>query len=61
MKYLCLALLIAVGVAGCPGNQPGSQPATTCKTVGQQCQLGGGQLGVCYAGDGGKLECVSQH
>jgi hypothetical protein len=60
MKML-VTIIALVGLVGCPGQEPSSGPVDTCESAGQQCRLGGGQLGVCSAGSGEELECMSQH
>lgn len=61
MLYAIVALVAVTALSGCPGNQAASGPVATCEKAGQQCKLGGGQLGVCAAGANGELECQSQH
>jgi hypothetical protein len=55
-----LLIVLTSLVAACPGNNASSGPVDTCQSVGQQCRLEGGQLGVCnYQND--ELACLSQH
>lgn len=58
-----LAILSTVATLGlgCPDGSETSRVVETCREVGQQCRLGGGQLGVCLRGEDDKLECASQH
>ena len=53
MSLLCLT--------GCPTNDTSTGPVDTCEKAGQQCRLGGGQLGVCSMQTDGELVCTSQH
>ncbi|MFW6057917.1 MAG: hypothetical protein ACOC9W_03580 [Persicimonas sp.] len=55
-----MALLFCVGCPG-QGQDSSSGPVDTCETAGEQCRLGGGQLGVCSPKADGQLECMSQH
>jgi hypothetical protein len=52
--------LALFALAGCPDSS-GQKPVQNCEKVGQQCQLDGGQLGVCQSSLKGELTCMSQH
>lgn len=56
---LLIGLLVAA--SACPDTSESGGPTDTCESVGQQCRLGGGQLGVCTSNADGDLECVPQH
>jgi hypothetical protein len=43
-----LGLLLAVWFLGCQDNVMGTTQLGACATVGQQCDLGNGVLGVCF-------------
>lgn len=55
---LSIALLLA---AGCPSGDSSSGPVDKCTNTGQQCRMGGGQLGVCTMDTAGDYVCASQH
>jgi len=65
MTAMAVGLAGLVFLAGCPPK--GSAVPRTCSHLGQQCDLGGGVLGVCNATstgtcDGGLcLVCAPQH
>lgn len=61
MIRLFISLLAATLLAGCPQPDEASGPVDTCEKSGQQCRLGGGQLGVCHMTPRSAFECVSQH
>jgi hypothetical protein len=56
-----LLLILAVVAVGCPGDEQNSGPVDECTRVGQQCRMGGGQLGVCNMNTSGEYHCTSQH
>jgi hypothetical protein len=64
MTTLSLALAPLI-LAACPDDSARSAgPVETCTKVGEQCKMGGGQLGVCMTDmnvDPPKLFCMSQH
>ena len=43
-----MILLLAGGLLGCQDNMMGTTRFAPCATVGQQCDLGNGVLGVCF-------------
>lgn len=62
----CLAIVaglcaILLGAAGCPDATESEGPTDDCQSIGEQCRLGGGQLGVCTAEADGELTCAPQH
>lgn len=61
LTRLVVSLSAAALLAGCPQSNEASGPVDTCEKTGQQCRLGGGQLGVCHMKPDGQYECVSQH
>lgn len=61
MLRMLIIVVMASMLAGCPQEGGSGGPVDTCEKIGQQCRMGGGQLGVCSAGADGELECVSQH
>lgn len=70
MKRLATALAMAglmVATVGCPDSSggPGSSgPVAECTRAGQQCKMGGRQIGVCTSdldSDPPRLFCMSQH
>jgi hypothetical protein len=54
-------LALAVALTGCPKSDQASAPVETCEQIGQQCKLGGGQLGVCSMTTDGEMRCEPQH
>jgi hypothetical protein len=58
-----MIIIALIGLVGCPGQDGSAGPVDTCQKAGQQCRIGGGQLGVCVAKTGQELEleCASQH
>ena len=64
LKIAVVLACMATGLlAGCPGSTDESAPVDTCADarVGQQCKLGGGQLGVCMMDTAGQSFCQDQH
>jgi len=43
-----LVVLLAAGLIGCQDRLMEATPLAPCATVGQQCDLGNGVLGVCF-------------
>ena len=57
---LCIWLLL-LAATGCPKAGESGGPVDACSETGQQCRLGGGQLGVCTMNTAGELRCAPQH
>lgn len=56
-----LVALVGLTLAGCPDDSASGGPVETCESIGQQCKLGGGQLGVCTMTTDGETRCEPQH
>ncbi len=59
-----IVVALALLVTGCPDETPSGGPVETCTKAGEQCKMGGGQLGVCTSDmntDPPRLFCMSQH
>ena len=61
MAAAALLLWLAAASAGCPDGAETGGPTDECTSIGQQCRLGGGQLGVRTKDADQQFECVSQH
>jgi hypothetical protein len=57
---LSMALLALSVMTGCPDDQTAGA-VDSCEEIGQQCKLGGGQLGVCSMNPDGEMTCEPQH
>lgn len=56
-----LLIWLAAATTGCPDAADDGGPTAECTSIGQQCRLGGGQLGVCTKNADRDFECVPQH
>ena len=66
LSTTCWPLLLTVWIvvlAGCPNDttRGSGGPVDECESIGQQCRLGGGQLGVCTMDTEGQMTCDPQH
>lgn len=63
MKILGLVIGFVIFLSGCPGQQGSDGPVDMCDdaSVGVQCRLEPGKLGVCSMRTSGELYCASQH
>lgn len=57
MKWFVLFAVLVL--SGCPEDSGG--PVKICTKAAEQCQMGGGKLGVCTMDTSGALTCMSQH
>ena len=56
--------VFCISLMGCPHEGESTGPVDTCSKAGEQCKMGGGQLGVCMNDmqkDPPQLFCMSQH
>jgi len=56
-----LFVWLALAASACPDGSKSHGPTDTCESIGEQCRLGGGQLGVCTADANNELVCEPQH
>lgn len=63
MERLILAALFVLAGLGCPGDTADAGPVASCvdASVGTQCRIDGGKLGVCMMDASGKSFCQDQH
>ncbi|MGM0558926.1 MAG: hypothetical protein ACQEVA_21235 [Myxococcota bacterium] len=63
IRYVGALVLLtaALALTGCPNDASEGGAVDTCEKIGQQCKLGGGQLGVCTMDPGGEMRCEPQH
>ncbi len=59
MKSWTLLIVSILFLAGCPDGSSG--PTKVCTKAAEQCQMGGGKLGVCTMDPQGAMTCMSQH
>jgi len=53
-------MLVSFALSGCPDDSS-SGPTKVCTKAAEQCQMGGGKLGVCTMDPQGAMTCMSQH
>lgn len=60
LRVLLLSFALTCGFA-CPGSKGEAEPVEDCTSVGEQCRLGAGKLGVCTMNARDEIECEPQH
>jgi len=60
MRFWIYLMLVSFALSGCPDDSS-SGPTKVCTKAAEQCQMGGGKLGVCTMDPQGAMTCMSQH